>query len=176
MLLQATRLVSSRLVSPFHGRSFHFEEIEFESGITSEFKYERTDEILGLTNKELGFLMARVGLGANLFFHGLVRLPKLQGFVAGMEAKFAESMLPGFMVTATAYTIPIVELLIGIALILGIGTRWALLATTIQMMVLTSGCCFVEDWGPINSQMFLLAMSAVMMANIDLNRLAITND
>ena len=135
-----------------------------------------SSKIFGLTNKELGFLMARVGLGANLFFHGLVRLPKLQGFVAGMEAKFAESMLPGFLVTPTAYAIPVVELLLGIAIVLGIGTRWALLATTVQMMILTSGCCFVEDWGPINSQMFLLAMSAVLMANIDLNRLAITGD
>ena len=135
-----------------------------------------SSKIFGLTNKELGFLMARVGLGANLFFHGLVRLPKLQGFVAGMETKFAESMLPGFLVTPTAYAIPVVELLLGIAIVLGIGTRWALLATTVQMMILTSGCCFVEDWGPINSQMFLLVMSAVLMANIDLNRLAITGD
>ena len=93
-----------------------------------------------------------------------------------MEAKFAESMLPVFLVSATAYAIPIVELLLGLAILLGIGTRWALLGTTIQMMVLTSGCCFVEDWGPINSQMFLLVMSAVLMANIDLNRLAITSD
>ena len=135
-----------------------------------------SSKILGLTNQELGFLMARVGLGANLFFHGLVRLPKLTGFVAGMQAKFAESMLPSFMVTSTAYAIPIVELLLGLAILLGVGTRWALLGTTIQMMVLTSGCCFVEDWGPINSQMFLLAMSAVLMANIDLNRLTVTSD
>ena len=135
-----------------------------------------SSKFLGLTNKELGFLMARVGLGANLFLHGLVRLPKLQGFVTGMESKFAESMLPGFLVTATAYAIPVVEFLLGIAILFGIGTRWALLGTTIQMLVLIAGCCFVEDWAPLNSQMFLLVMSAVMMANIHLNRLAITSD
>ena len=134
-----------------------------------------TTKFLGLTNKELGYLMARVGLGSNLFFHGLVRMPKLQGFVAGMETKFAESMLPGFAVTATAYAIPFAELLIGIALLFGIGTRWALLATAVQMLILTSGCCLIEEFGPINSQMFLLVMSAVLMANIHLNRFAITD-
>ena len=121
--------------------------------------------------------MARVGLGANLFFHGIVRLPKLQGFVKFMvEEKFANSMLPDFMVMATAYAIPVVELILGITLLLGIGTRWALLGTSIQMMILTAGCCFIEEWDPINSQMFLLAMAAVLIANIDLNRLAITSD
>ena len=134
-------------------------------------------KFLGLTNKELAFVMARVGLGANLFFHGLVRLPKLQGFVNFMVGeKFANSMLPDVMVTATAYAIPVVELILGIALLLGLGTRWALIGTAIQMMILTSGCCFIEEWDPINSQMFLLAMSAVLMANIELNRLAITSD
>ena len=138
---------------------------------------DESSKFLGLTNKELGFLMARIGLGANLFFHGLVRLPKLQGFVTYMvETKFKDSMLPDALVMGTAYAIPIVELLLGIALLLGIGTRWALLGTTLQMIVLISGCCFIEDWQPINSQMFLLAMSAVLMSNINLNRWAVTSD
>ena len=120
--------------------------------------------------------MARIGLGSNLLFHGVVRLPKLVTFVDGMEKAFANSMLPGFLVTATAYAIPVVELLLGIAILLGIGTRWALLGTAIQMMILTSGCCLIEKFDPVNSQMFLLAMSAVLMANIELNRFAITSD
>ena len=134
----------------------------------------KTDNSFGLSNQELGFLVARVGLGVNLFFHGLVRLPNLSGFVQGMETKFAESMLPMFMVTPMAYVIPIAEFVIGLMLLLGIATRYALLAAAIQMLVLITGCCFVQDWGPINSQMFLLALAAFLIANFELNRCAIT--
>ena len=132
--------------------------------------------LFGLSNKELGFLIARVGLGVNLFFHGVVRLPNLSGFVQGMEAKFAESMLPIFLVTPMAYVIPIAELVIGLLLLLGIATRYALIGAAIQMMVLVTGCCFVQDWGPINSQMFLLVLAAFLIANLDFNRCAITKN
>ena len=130
----------------------------------------------GLNNKELAFLIARIGIGTNLLFHGLVRIPKLTGFVQGMESQFAESLLPGFMVTPMAYAIPFVELTLGIMLLLGLKTRLALVGTAAQMMVLVIGCCFIESWGPINSQMFLLAMSAVLIAHLHLNRFALTKD
>ncbi len=74
------------------------------------------DRTFGLANHELGFLIARVGLGVNLFFHGVVRMPSLGGFVKGMETEFAESLLPMFMVTPMAYVIPITELVIGLNL------------------------------------------------------------
>ena len=132
--------------------------------------------IFGLSDRELGFLIARIGLGVNLFFHGIVRLPNLSGFVQGMETKFAESMLPLFLVTPMAYAIPIAELIIGLLLLLGIATRYALIGAAVQMMVLITGCCFVQDWGPINSQMFLLVLAAFLIANLHLNRCAITKN
>ena len=133
-------------------------------------------DFFGLSNKELGFLIARIGLGVNLFFHGLVRLPHLSGFVQAMETKFADSMLPMFLVTPMAHAIPVAELVIGLMLLLGIATRYALLGVAIQMLVLITGCCFVEEWGPINSQMFLLVLAAFLIANFNLNRCAITKN
>ena len=133
-------------------------------------------KLFGLSDRELGFLIARIGLGINLFFHGIVRLPNLTGFVQGMETKFAESMLPLFLVTPMAYVIPIAELVIGLFLLLGIATRFALIGAAVQMMVLIIGCCFVQDWGPINSQMFLLILAALLIANLNLNRCAIMKD
>ena len=132
--------------------------------------------LFGLSNKELGFLVARVGLAVNLLFHGIARLPNLSGFVKAMEAKFAESMLPMFLVTPMAHAIPIVELVIGILLLLGIATRFALLGAAAQMLVLIIGCCLVQEWGPINSQMFLLVLAAFLIANFNLNRCAITKN
>ena len=133
-------------------------------------------DLFGLNNRELGFLVARIGLGVNLFFHGVVRTPILAGFVQTMETKFAESMLPIFLVRPMAYAIPFIELVVGLMLILGIATRYALLGAALQMLVLIIGCCFVQDWGPINSQMFLLALAAFLIANLDLNRWTITKN
>ena len=130
--------------------------------------------LFGLNNKELGFLVVRLGMGINLLFHGLVRIPNLAGFVGGMQTKFAESMLPMFLVTPMANAIPFAELLLGLLLLLGIATRYALLGTAVQMAVLITGSCFLQEWGPINSQMFLLALAAFLIANLDLNRCAIS--
>ena len=134
----------------------------------------KAETLFGLNNQELGFLVARIGLGVNLFFHGVARLPNLSGFVRAMEAKFADGLLPLFMVTPMAYVIPIAELIIGLTLLLGIGTRYALIAAAVQMLILITGCCFIQEWGPINSQMFLLVLAAVLIANLHLNRCALT--
>ena len=130
----------------------------------------------GLTNQQLAFLIARIGLGTNLFFHGIVRLPKLTGFVRTMETTFADSLLPVFMVTPMAYAIPVFEFAIGLMLLLGFATRWALVATALQMMVLVIGCCFTESWDPINSQMFLLSLAVFLIAHLQHNTFSATTD
>lgn len=129
-----------------------------------------------LNNTELAYFILRMGLGINLFFHGLVRFPKLNGFVQYMEKTFSDSMIPKFMVTPMAYGIPIIEFLLGLMLILGLKTKIALVGTALLMYVLITGCCFIENWGPINSQMFLLTISAALIAFLQHNRVALTHD
>ena len=131
---------------------------------------------LGLTDKELAYLVVRIGIGTNLFFHGVVRLPKLQGFVQGMEKTFADSLLPGFLISPMAHAIPVVELIVGLMLLLGAKTKAALLATATLMLMLITGCCFIENWGPINSQMVILALASLLIAHSHLNRFALTKD
>ena len=135
-----------------------------------------SESFFGLSNRQLAFLVARIGLGVNLFFHGVARLPNLSGFVKAMKDDFAESLIPMFMVIPMAYVIPVAEFAIGLLLLLGVATRYALLATAVQMMVLITGCCFIQNWNPINSQMFLLVLAAVLIANLHLNRCALTKD
>ncbi|MGJ8725794.1 MAG: DoxX family membrane protein [Roseibacillus sp.] len=137
---------------------------------------EAPDKIFGLDNKELAYLLLRIGLGVNLFFHGLVRLPKLSGFVGYMEGQFAESLLPGFLVTPMAYAIPIVEAVVGLMLLLGLKTKFALIGVSLLMMVLITGCCLIENWGPLDSQMMLLLVSSLLIALLPFNRLALTKD
>ena len=120
-----------------------------------------------LTNHQLAFFLARLTLGVNFFLHGFVRLPKLSKFVAGMEKQFAESMLPGFLVTPTAWAIPIVEAILGALLILGIKTRATLTASALLMLVLISGCCLIENWSAVGTQMLYTLYIVILIFHLE---------
>ena len=65
---------------------------------------------------EFGALVLRLVVGITFFVHGL---SKFQGGIANVAGWFSSMGLPGFM----AYIIATIELVGGIALILGFGTR-----------------------------------------------------
>lgn len=67
-------------------------------------------------NYELGLLILRVVLGASFLTHGIM---KFNLGIEGQAGWFASIGLPGFL----AYVVAIIELVGGIAMILGIGTR-----------------------------------------------------
>jgi putative oxidoreductase len=65
---------------------------------------------------EIGALILRVTLGTIFFIHGLV---KFQGGIENIVGWFESIGLPGFM----AYGVALVEMIGGLALILGLATR-----------------------------------------------------
>lgn len=66
--------------------------------------------------QEIGVFILRVVLGITFFAHGLV---KFQNGLGGLVGWFQSMGIPGFM----AYAVGTIELVGGIALILGLGTR-----------------------------------------------------
>lgn len=69
-----------------------------------------------MKNFELGTLILRVVLGITFFVHGLV---KFQGGIENTAGWFASIGIPGGM----AYVVALIELVGGIALVIGLGTR-----------------------------------------------------
>ncbi|MEP5547914.1 MAG: DoxX family protein, partial [Maribacter dokdonensis] len=61
-----------------------------------------------LDNKTLAVHLLRISFGINFLFHGIVRLPNLEGFVTGMQNTFQNTLLPSFLVTPLAYSIPFI--------------------------------------------------------------------
>lgn len=70
-----------------------------------------------MNNQEIGKVILRVVLGLTFFIHGL---SKFQGGILNTVGYFESLGVPGFL----AYAVAAVELVGGIALILGIGTRF----------------------------------------------------
>ncbi|AZV40993.1 DoxX family protein [Peribacillus asahii] len=67
-------------------------------------------------NYELGSLILRVVLGVSFLIHGFI---KFNDGIAGTAGWFDSIGIPGFM----AYVVALIEVVGGIAMILGIGTR-----------------------------------------------------
>lgn len=69
-----------------------------------------------IRSNEISTVILRIFLGITFFLHGLA---KFQGGIANTVGFFESLGLPGF----SAYVVALIELIGGIALILGIGTR-----------------------------------------------------
>ncbi|MBS7564844.1 DoxX family protein [Mucilaginibacter sp. Bleaf8] len=117
----------------------------------------------------LPYLLLRLAVGVSLFGHGLVRLPKLAAFSHWMVASFEKSILPQALVTPFSYVLPVAEFTIGLLLIIGLFTRAALIAGSLVMMALTFGCCMIENWEAIPSQLLHAAILVVLLQFVESN-------
>lgn len=107
--------------------------------------------------QEVGLLLMRIALGLTFFIHGYV---KFRDGIENVSGFFSSLGLPGFM----AYVVAIVELVGGIAMILGLGTRivGALFALVMLTAILTAkrSAGFV---GGYEFEMMLLAGGVLML-------------
>ncbi|QJX45621.1 DoxX family protein [Hymenobacter taeanensis] len=106
-----------------------------------------------LSTPALAFVLGRLMLGVNFTVHGLVRLPKLAGFRAGLLKQFAASPLPAPLVEAFATVLPFAEAGIGVLLLLGQFTRPALTAAMLVLTSLVFGSALLEQWDTVGTQM-----------------------
>ncbi|HVU53743.1 MAG TPA: DoxX family membrane protein [Puia sp.] len=119
------------------------------------------------------FLLLRLAIGASMFGHGLVRLPKLAGFSHWMVGSFEKSMLPLSLVTPFSYALPILEFAVGLLLITGLFTKAALITGALVMVILIFGTTMIESWDAITSQLIHAAFFAVLLQFREYNTLAV---
>lgn len=123
-------------------------------------------------DRQLAYLILRLGTGINFLLHGLVRLPKLRQFASGMAENFAESSLPGPLVKAFAYSLPFAEGIVGFLLIAGLFTRWAAFGSGLIICALLFGTTLQENWSTAGTQMVYLLVIYFLIAHREHNWLA----
>jgi thiosulfate dehydrogenase (quinone) large subunit len=116
------------------------------------------------TDRAVAYLLTRLTIGASLFGHGLVRLPKLDAFHAQLMAEFKASMLPAFLVSASGYALPFAELVTGVLLLAGALTRAAAMAAGLVMIVLVLGATSIEHFNVIGEQLLHSILLAAVIA------------
>jgi thiosulfate dehydrogenase [quinone] large subunit len=105
------------------------------------------------TDRAVAYLLLRLTIGASLFGHGLVRVPKLAAFHTHMVGEFKTSMIPAVLVSACSYALPFAELITGVLLLAGLLTRAAAIAGGLVMIVLVLGATSIEHFNVIGEQL-----------------------
>jgi thiosulfate dehydrogenase [quinone] large subunit len=119
------------------------------------------------------YLLFRLPIAVSMLTHGIERLPKLEAFSSGMVRQFAKSPLPQNLVHLFGSTLPFLELLTGVLLLLGLFTRFATIAGVAIMLALIFGSGLIEQWNAVFTQLFYAAWFATLILYADFNRFSV---
>jgi len=78
--------------------------------------------------------------------------------------------LPGWFVYAFGLVLPSLEALIGISLIIGLLTKWALFAGSLLMSILIFGTCLRSDWATVGVQMIYVIAYFLALLFLEYNQ------
>ena len=104
---------------------------------TSGRKNAAADEVAPVGRKDTVLswisLVARLILGGAIFYAGVIKLPDMSQSVTAVKNY---QILPiGWMTQTVGYALPLVEVFLGLAIVVGVFTRWVNLLGAIMMLV-----------------------------------------
>lgn len=114
-------------------------------------------------DRALAYVLVRLVIGASVFGHGLVRVPKVGAFHAQLMREFTTSILPEILVSPIGYALPFVELAVGASLLAGATTRAAAVAGGVVMIILVFGSTTIEHFGVIGDQLIHASLLAALL-------------
>jgi thiosulfate dehydrogenase [quinone] large subunit len=121
------------------------------------------------------YAILRLSFGANIMIHGLSRL--LAGhaaFLAYLNHYFEKTPgVPTSLLPAFATVLPLVETGLGVLLILGLWTRFTLIAGGLVITVLVIGTNLAQDWNVAGLQLIYAFLYYYLLVHRDQNAVSI---
>lgn len=115
--------------------------------------------------RALGYFILRLSLGVDMLMHLVVREWGVsQDFVPVTEKMFVGNLLPMSWVHFFLTYLPYFEGLLGVLLILGLWSRWAITAEGLLVTVLLFGTALRSDWTVVSHQMIYLLFVFFLLA------------
>lgn len=117
-------------------------------------------------DQRLAYVLLRLITGVNFFGHGFARIftgTHLGGFAHWMVGDMARAPLPAGLVLATGYVVPCVELAVGVLLLVGLATRYALIVAMLLIMLLMFGITMKQEWNVAGQQLLYGLVLAVLL-------------
>jgi thiosulfate dehydrogenase (quinone) large subunit len=121
-------------------------------------------------DRRLAYLVLRIALGLSIFMHGVVRIPHAGAFADSVVKLFAETPLPASMVRTHALALVGAETLIGLLILAGLWSRWALLIGAAMMASLIFGTALRSDWNILAIQLLYVLIYAALIAAREYNQ------
>jgi len=145
------------------GSQEHIESSAPEQGNRRERYAGRTgDHSLG---RALGYFILRLSLGVDMLMHYVVRTWGIsKDFVPVTEKMFVGNLLPMSWVHVFLTVLPYFEGLLGVLLLLGFLSRWALTAEGLLVTVLLFGTALRSDWTVVSHQMIYILFVFILLA------------
>src|SRR5260221_4732601 len=115
--------------------------------------------------RALGYFILRLSLGVDMPMHYVVRTWGVsQDFVPVTEKMFVGNLLPMSWVHVFLTILPYFEGLLGVLLVLGLLSRWALTAEGLLVTVLLFGTALRSDWTVVSHQMIYILFVFILLA------------
>jgi thiosulfate dehydrogenase [quinone] large subunit len=128
------------------------------------------------SNIVIAYTILRLSFGANIMLHGVSRL--LAGhaaFLAYLTHYFEKTpLVPASTLPTFATVLPPVETALGLLLLLGVGTRFSLIAGSLVMAALVVGTNLAQDWNVAGLQLIYCFIYYHLLAHRrELNRISL---
>lgn len=119
----------------------------------------------------LAYTILRVSFGANIMLHGVSRVVMGHAaFLAYLTHYFEKaSYVPVGMLSLFATVQPWVELILGLMLMVGLATRFSLIAGGLVILALVIGTNLAQDWLVSGLQLIYAFLYYYLLAHIDQN-------
>ena len=126
------------------------------------------------SDEALAYTLLRLTLGATMLVHGAHRIAVgVQQFASGLDRDFAHTFLPASMVHLFALTLPFFEAAIGVLLVMGPVTRFALVLGALIMIVLVFGMTLREQFMTVGIQLIYAAIYFILIYHLRHNHISL---
>jgi thiosulfate dehydrogenase [quinone] large subunit len=123
----------------------------------------------------IAYTILRVSFGANIMLHGVSRI--LMGhaaFLAYLTHYFEKApYVPVGMLSIFATVQPWVETFLGLLLVIGLATRFSLIAGGLVIMCLVFGTNLAQDWLVSGLQLIYAFLYYYLLVHLDQNRFSV---
>ena len=124
-------------------------------------------------HRAVAYALMRLSLGVNIMGHGLFRvISGVAAFANGAAKGMDKGPLPHGLSLGFLYATPYVELTVGMLLIVGLFTRFTLIAGLLMMVALTVGVTSVQNWATAGTQLEYSAVFFFMLWLIEANTIS----
>jgi thiosulfate dehydrogenase (quinone) large subunit len=114
-------------------------------------------------HRETAYALLRVTLGMVFLFYGIGKFMRGLGSVAGgMQERFA-GKLPMVLVVPFAYSLPFIEVLVGVLILLGLFNSIALVLSSLLLIALTFGMVMLGDTPTVANNLLYVLINFVLL-------------